>query len=59
MGTKKFVSQDNNLIREHFRRDGLPKSKLGRENAREYANEHHLQFYQCSFCGWWHVASKS
>lgn len=48
----------NNLVREHFNEEGLPKVKRSRENAYEYAADKGLVAYRCTFCDYWHVGTE-
>lgn len=44
-------------LREHFTLLGIPKVARTEQNAREYAADHYLNAYECSFCGEWHVGT--
>lgn len=48
----------NPSIREHFTFLGVPKVRRSEQDAMEYAEDHDLNAYQCSFCNDWHVGSK-
>lgn len=48
----------NNLVREHFTLEGLPKVKRSYENAHAYASDHGLVAYRCTFCDHWHVGTE-
>lgn len=47
----------SNLIREHFTVEGTPKVKRSREQADEYAADHGLVAYRCTFCDHFHVGT--
>ena len=50
-------SQGRMSLREHFTLLGIPKVARTEQNAREYAADHYLNAYECSFCGEWHVGT--
>lgn len=55
----KHDTMDNNLVREHFTIEGLPKIKRSYENAHDYAVDHGLIAYRCTFCDHWHVGTEN
>jgi hypothetical protein len=53
-----LTHMQNSLVREHFTVEGTPKVKRSRENAEDYAAEHDLEAYRCTFCDHFHVGTK-
>ena len=50
----------NRLLRNHFRMDGKAKKVYpSRESAWTSANAQGGTAYRCTFCGLWHIATKS
>lgn len=51
----------NDLLRSHFRVDGLPKQKLTREEAALVADIKGRPYnsYLCDFCDGWHIGKDS
>lgn len=51
-----MTSDENKLIRSHFRIDGIPKrSYLTMQDARDRAFDLNKEYYKCDFCDWWHL----
>lgn len=60
-----YAQKDPDLIREHFRIDGDPKTGMTKEEATLLATEYNTpgfvySAYRCSWprCGQWHVGSR-
>jgi hypothetical protein len=50
---------ENELIREHFNKDGQPKKQYPSRSAAEFNGAYYDQEpYECGFCGKWHLAKK-
>jgi hypothetical protein len=46
-----------NILREHFRQDGIAKKSFSAARAAALAAQFNQQAYRCQMCQAWHLAS--